>query len=78
MDEDHIDQETGQHVVRRERQGLTNSYGFWTRTVTYDGAGEYACDKVIFEVWWVESRLYYGDARLDKNAASATVSVRMP
>lgn len=50
VDTDNIDPATGQYTVRRERHDLTDGNGFWTVRVTYDGAGEYAADKVRYLV----------------------------
>jgi hypothetical protein len=50
IDDDHIDSQTGRHVIRRIAQGYTNGLGKWSKSATYDGAGELAADKVVFKV----------------------------
>jgi hypothetical protein len=75
VDDDTIDPQTGQYVIRRAREGFTNINGNWSVTVTYKGEGKYAADKVNHELWFDGRQIHHGSTRLVNHQAHASAGV---
>jgi hypothetical protein len=77
VDDDTIDPQTGRYAVRRVGECITNINGICSMTVTYNGEGRYAADKVNHELYLDDRQIHHGSIPLINHQAHASAAVNL-